>query len=271
MMRGLINKTVHEIWRMTLLFGCALLGIMALLTFVLPQFQEGMTEVFDQIPFAKSFIAALLGTDVGEEINARTMQVLLWVHPTVMALLWAHAIVFCTRMPAGEIDRGTIDFLFGLPASRRAVYYGEVAVWLVAGLFMLLMGLVGHRLTSGAMPAEMRPTLRDVLPVITNLYCVYVAVGGISLLVSASSNHRGRAMGVAFAVVLASFLLNFVAQFWEPAKAIAWASVMEYYRPAEIMQSGAFPTRDVATLLAVGGIAVFAGGEIVARRSINTV
>lgn len=270
-MRGLVNKTVHEVWLMTLLFGCALLGIMALLTYVLPQFQEGMSEVFDQIPFAKSFIAALLGTELGAELSARTMQVLLWVHPTVLALLWAHAIVFCTRLPAGEIDRGTIDFLLGLPASRRAVYYGEVAVWLVAGLFILAMGVLGHRLTSWAMPVETRPTLGDVLPVITNLYCVYLAVGGIAMLVSASSNHRGRAVGVAFAIVVASFLLNFITQFWKPAQPIACASVMEYYRPAEILESGAFPAQDVATLLCVGGIAIVTGGEIVARRSINTV
>lgn len=270
-MRGLLNKTLHEVWLMTLLFGCALLAVMALLTYVLPQFQEGMSELFDQLPFVKSLIDALLGTDVGEEITTRTMQVLLWVHPTVLVLLWAHAIVFCTRMPAGEIDRGTIDFLLGLPASRRAVYFGEVAVWLSAGVFMLLMGLLGHRLMSTVMPAETRPALGDVLPAIVNLYCVYVAVGGLTLLVSASSNHRGRAIGVAFGIVLASFLLNFIAQFWEPAQAIAFASVMEYYRPAEILQSGNFPTRDVATLLIIGGAAVVAGGEIVARRSISTV
>lgn len=271
MIRGLAHKTLYEVWLMTLLFSCALLGIMALLTYVLPQFQEGMSEVFDQLPFVKSFLAALLGTELGVEISARTMQVLLWVHPTVLALLWAHGIVFCTRMPAGEIGRGTIDFLLGLPASRRAVYYGEVAVWLAAGVFMVLMGLLGHRLTSPAMPAEMRPTLGEELPVIVNLYCVYIAVGGLALLVSASSDHRGRAVGVAFSIVLASFLLNFVAQFWGPAKAIAFASVMEYYRPAEVIRSGAFPTRDVATLLSVGGAAVVAGGEIFARRSISTV
>jgi ABC-type transport system involved in multi-copper enzyme maturation permease subunit len=271
MIRGLVSKTLHEVWLMTMLFGCALLAIMALLTYVLPQFQEGMSEVLDQIPFAKAFVSALLGTELGDEINARTMQVLLWVHPTVLALLWAHAIVFCTRMPAGEIDRGTIDVLLGLPASRRAVYFCEVAVWLVAGLFVLVMGLLGHRLMSPAIPAEMRPTLTDVLPVITNLYCVYAAVGGIALLVSALCNHRGRAVAVAFAIVVASFLLTFVAQFWEPAKRIAFVSVMEYYRPAEILLSGAFPTRDVATLLSVGGAALLVGGEVVARRSICTV
>jgi len=131
--------------------------------------------------------------------------------------------------------------------------------------------LFGHRLMSSEIPAEMRPTLTDVLPVMANLCCVYVAVGGIAMFVSALSNHRGRAIGVAFGIVVASFLLNFIAQFWEPAKTIAFASVMEYYRPAEILRSGAFPTRDVATLLCVGGAAVVAGGEVVARRSICTV
>jgi ABC-type transport system involved in multi-copper enzyme maturation permease subunit len=271
MIYGLINKTVHETWLMTLLFGCALMGIMALLTFVLPQFQEGMGAIFDQLPFAKSFLAALLGTDLGDEISAQTMQLLLWVHPTVLALLWAHAIVFCTRVPAGEIDRGTIDVLFGLPASRRAVYSCEVATWLAAGLFVVSMGLLGHRLASPAIPTESRPTFEGILPVVTNLYCVYLAVGGIALLISALSSHRGRAMGVAFAIVVLSFLLNFISQFWEPAKAIAFASVMEYYRPAEILRSGVFPLRDLATLLCVGGVSVVAGGEIIARRSISTV
>lgn len=271
MILGLVNKTIREVWLTTLVFGCALLVIMALLTHVIPQFQEGMHELFDQIPFVKTLLAGLLGTDLGDQINARTMQVLLWVHPTVLALVWAHAIVLCTRVPAGEIDRGTVDFLLGLPASRRAVFYCEAAVWLLAGAVVLLMGFLGHRLASPAIPAEMQPTPGQVTAVMVNLFCVYLAVGGVATLVSALSNHRGRAMGVAFAIVMASFLVTFVSQFWEPAQAISWVSVMEYYRPAEILLSGSFPTRDVVTLLSVGGAAIIVGGEIVARRSLCTV
>ena len=55
-------------------------------------------------------------------------------------------------------------------------------MWLFAGLLVLLMGLLGHRLMSPAIPVAMRPTLTDVLPVMANLYCVYVAVGGITML-----------------------------------------------------------------------------------------
>ena len=74
-------------------------------------------------------------------------------------------------------------------------------------------------------------------------------------------------MAVVFGIVLASFLLNFVSQFWEPAKQIAFLGVMEYYQPAQILQSGDFPIGDVTVLLLVGGTAWLLGGEVVARVS----
>ena len=121
------------------------------------------------------------------------------------------------------------------------------------------------------MPQEMRPELSRAILVTVNLYCVYVAVGGIALLVSALSNRRGRAMAIVFGIVLASFLLNFVAQFWEPARQIAFLGVMKYYQPAQVLQSGDPPFQDLAVLLLVGVLAWLLGGEVVARRSICTV
>ena len=118
-MRGLFTKSLHEVWLTTLLFGLSLLAVEALLTYVLPQIQEGLGGVFDEIPFLRSMLAALLGTELGDDITARTMQAFLWVHPVVLALVWAHEIPLCTRTPAGEIDRGTIDVLLSLPVSRR--------------------------------------------------------------------------------------------------------------------------------------------------------
>ena len=271
MMRGLFTKTLHEVWLTTTLFGFSLLAVKALLTYILPQIQEGWGELLEQIPFAKVMLSALLGTELGHEITARTMQAFLWVHPVVLALVWAHEITLCTRMPAGEIDRGTIDVLLGLPVSRRAVYLCESLVWLVSGLLVLVMGLVGHLLAAGAMPEEMRPGLPGAALVMANFYCVYVAVGGIAFLVSALSDRRGRAMGIVFGITLASFLLNFVAQFWDPARQIAFLGVMEYYQPAQILHTGDVPIRNVAILLLVGGSAWLLGGEVVARRSIRTV
>ena len=270
-MRGLFTKALYEVWLTTLLFCFSLLAVTSLLTYILPQFQEGLGGVFDELPFVRSMLTALLGTELGDEITARSMQVLIWVHPVVLALVWTHETVLCTRMPAGEIDRGTIDVLLGLPVSRRAVYCCESIVWLVSGLLLLGMGLLGHRIAAPAMPEAIRPELSRAVLVMANLYGIYVAVGGIAFLVSALSDRRGRAMAIVFGILLASFLLNFVAEFWEPAEKIAFLSVMKYYQPAQILLSGDFPIRDVAVLLSVGGSAWLLGGEVVARRSICTV
>ncbi len=70
MMRGLLYKSLHEVWLTTLLCGFGLLTIIAILTFILPQIVEGMSEMFEQMPFVKSLVTALLGTEVGEQITA---------------------------------------------------------------------------------------------------------------------------------------------------------------------------------------------------------
>lgn len=271
MMRGILLKSFHEVWVPTLLCGMGLLVIIALLTFVLPQIVEGMSEIFEQMPFVKSLITAMLGTEVGERITARTMQSFLWVHPVVLALIWGHEITLCTRVPAGEIDRGTIDILLSWPVSRRKVYWAETIVWLMTGLFVIGMGLVGHRIAAPTMPDDMRPDMQSVAMIMTNLFGVYLAVGGIAMLVSSLSDRRGRAVAIVFALVLASFLLNFIAQFWEPAKRFSILSVMDYYQPAQIIESGLFPTADIVVLLSVAGVSWLLGGEILARRSICTV
>ena len=269
-MRGMLLKILHEVWLPTLLFGLGLFIIKALLTHVLPQVMQGMGEIFEQFPIAKTLLTALLGTEVGDEITARTMQAFLWVHPVVLALIWGHEITLCTRMPAGEIDRGTIDVLLSWPVSRRKIYLCESIVWLASGVLLIGLGYLGHRSTVSTMPVTMRPEWIRAAMVMANLFCVYLAVGGIVFLVSAVSDRRGRAVAVAFALVLASFLLNFLAQFWWLAKHVAFLSVMQYYQPAKILSSGVFPMRDALVLVTVAVTTWLLGCEIFARRNICT-
>jgi ABC-2 type transport system permease protein len=104
-----------------------------------------------------------------------------------------------------------------------------------------------------------------------NLYLVYVAVGGLAFMVSAMSDRRGRAIGVIFGLLLGSFLLNFLAQFWPPAGRLSFLGVLDYYKPAQILTGGSIPIRDIVGLLGFGLATWAIGGEILARRSICTV
>ena len=139
-MRGLIVKSIYETWLTTLLFAIGLGCALALLTSVLPQLQEGIGDILASLPFVRTVIQALFGTEIGDELTLQMMQAILWVHPVVLSLVWAHEIVLCTRIPVSEIDRGTIDVLLGLPVSRRTIYVADSVVWLVSGGLVLLGG-----------------------------------------------------------------------------------------------------------------------------------
>lgn len=271
MIRGLLEKTIREVWLGTLLFGMALCAAMCMLTYVLPKAQEGMSEMFAKMPFMKNLIAALVGTEITGEITARLMQSILWVHPVVLALLWAHDIVFCTRVPVAEIDRGTIDLLLGLPVSRGAVYRAETIVWLLSGAIIVFLGACGHWLTIPAIPAEMRPPSRATIYVLMNLFGVYLAVGGLAFLISSLSDRRGIAIGTIFGIVISSFLLNFLAPFWPLAKKVSVASVMHYYQPAEILRSETFPWQNLTVLCLSAAACWLAAGIIFSRRDVCTV
>jgi ABC-type transport system involved in multi-copper enzyme maturation permease subunit len=271
MIIGLLHKTLRETWLATVLFALALAVVERLLTFILPQVLEQIGETWAQLPFAKTLLSALLGMEMGDQVTARMMQAILWVHPVVLALVWAAEIIFCTRMPAGEIDRGTVDLLLGLPVARRTVYWCESAVCLASGAIILGSGSAGYFLGTAAMPQVQWPAPERVLLVLVNFYCVYVAVAGVAYLISALSSRRGRAVAAIFVLVLASFLLNFLAQFWEPARRVAFLGVLNYYQPAGILSEGSLSARHILVLLGTGLGAWLVGAEVMARRTICTV
>jgi ABC-2 type transport system permease protein len=199
------------------------------------------------------------------------MSSIAWVHPVILAILWSHEITLCTRMPAGEVDRGTIDVLLGLPVSRWGVYLSESLVWIVAGLVVIGLGLLGSTFGYLTALSEARPPAGQTVVVVANLYCLYLAVGGLAFLISSLSDRRGRAVAAAFTVVVASFLLSFLAQYWEPAKSLSFLSMLHYYKPLLILREAAWPVTDMVTLAGCAAVLWLAGGVQFARRDICTV
>ncbi len=271
MNRGLIIRALRELWPTTLVLGLVLIGVEAMLGFVLPKFGSQIAQEWLQMEFARGIMQAMLGTEIVERIGPQMFQAMAWVHPVPLALTWAHALLCCTRVPAGEVDRGTADVLLGLPVSRWEVFISETMVWLVCGAGILAAALAGNLLGGLGLPAEQRPPLARVLIVLVNLYCLYASVGGLACLVSSFSNRRGRAITIVFLVLLALFLLNYLAQFWQPLEKIVFLSPLHYHRPVNVLGSGTWPWSDMGILLGVGGAMWFAGGIVFARRDLCTV
>jgi hypothetical protein len=270
MNRGVMIKALHELWPTTLLLGLILMALQGVLSYVLPTFQREFSSQILQLPFIRTLVQAMLGMDVSEGLGPRVFGAIAWVHPVVLATVWAHAIICCTRTPAAEVDRGTIDVLLSLPISRWGLYCSETLVWLGSAVLLMCFAAAGNTLGSSGVPAESRPGALDLLIVLTNLLCLYLAVGAASWLLSSLSDRRGRAIGVVFVLLLASFLLNYLAQFWEPAQRIQFLSLLRYYRPMFILRDGAWPLRDLSILLATALVLWVGGGIILSRRDLAT-
>jgi len=269
--RGLVLKSAREILPLTLACALLVLAFETLLAYVLPAFQEELMQGFLQIGFVEHILRSMLGADRADRIGPEIFSAIPWAHPVVLAILWTHAVMCATRIPAGEIDRGTVDVLLGMPVTRWQVLCSETVVWMVAGCLVLAGVLAGNLIGTALLPDDPSPNLSRKLTILSNLACLYLASGGFGWMASAWSNHRGRAATFVFAFLLGSFLMDYLVAFWEPAGRWSFLSVMAYYRPFVVLRDGTWPLADLAVLLAVFGTGWLVAAYVFGRRDISTV
>ncbi len=266
---GLIRRAFREMIPTTLLCAALLATISGLLAYALPLFQAKMIQRA-MPPGFMQMRNVMLGVDASGGGIADIGFSIAWSHPVVLILLLAQAIIACTRVPAGEIERGSIDMLMGLPISRRQLFLSETAAWLLGGAIMLGALYAGSFVGARFIPPEYRPHWGKLAMVLVNLGFVYAVVGAAAMAASSLSDRRGRAILVVLVLTVGSLLINFLELLWEPSKQIAFLSFLHYYRPIGMLKDGKWPLGDLATL---GGIALglwVTAGVVLSRRALTT-
>lgn len=271
MNRGLTLRAFRELWPSTLLLALVFLGVEAALGYVLPKYGAQMSREWMQMDFARGIFRAMVGSELTDHMGPPIFHAMAWTHPFVLSLAWAHTIVYCTRVPAGELDRGTADVFLGLPVSRRELFVSEVFVWLAGTVILFGGALAGNILGALPLPPEQRPLVSRIIPVLINFLCLCLTIGGFTLFISALSNRRARAMTLVALIVLALFLINYLAQFWSPLAPLVPYSPISYYHPAEIFETGVFPWKDIGILTAAAAGFGLAAAFIFSRRDLCTV
>jgi len=271
LIRGLARKTVRETALVTWLIAMSLATLEGMFATILPSFMEQASEHWLEVSFVRKLIAGVLGTGFQEATINVVAAAIAWSHPIVLAMLWTHAMMTCTRLPAGEVDRGTIDTLLGLPVSRLRLYLVDTAVPFVEGAFIVVMGVIGSLVGIGFMQSHLKfPT--EALPIVTiNLYAMFVFVAGAACLVSSLSSRRGRAIGILLAYLLASYVMHFLAPFWTFAQALAPVNLLSHYQPMNVLRTGDWPVGDIVALAGLGAAMWLAGAVVFVRRDICTV
>ncbi len=273
MNRGVMMKAAREVWGATLLLGVLLFVVEGVLAFVLPTFASHFAAQMTQFKFFQSIIQS----DDPERTSGRRSGRRSFLRSrgftrSYWHAVWAHAVVTATRVPAGEVDRGTIDVLLGLPVSRWGVYVSETVGLGRGGDVDLAASrrVAGNAVGTSQVTQAAHPDFGRVAIIVANLWVMYLTVGSGAGLLSAMSSRRGKAMTASFVVVVGSFLVNYLAQLWEPAKKLAFLSVLEYYRPVNVLRDGVWPLRDMAVLGGVAAVLWIAGGLVFARRDLTT-
>jgi hypothetical protein len=161
--------------------------------------------------------------------------------------------------------------LLGWPASRGAVWLAETIVWTAAGALVLACGFAGFLVSVATLPPAQRPEVGLTLLTLLAFYASYLLVGAAAQCIGAWCDRRGRALGLAVAFVLVSYLVNFLSQFWAPARHVVAASFVHYYRPADVFLRGELAWHDLV-VLAVAGVVLWSAGRLVwCRRSVLTI
>lgn len=271
MNHGVLRKSFREAGPTAMIFAVALGAVECMFAYIIPTIVPEFADQMAQMPFVRDMIRGLLGAELSELAGPGTITALAWIHPITLTLIWAAQITIATRFPAGEIDQGTIDVVAALPVSRWSLYTSVTGITLATGLLLIGFAWMGFTVGGQLIAPDERPPARAIVIILGNLFMLYLCVSGLASLVSAVSSHRGRAVGVTLAFLIASFLVNFLAPFWPVADAISFLSLMDYYEPVEIIREAVWPFRDML-VLALAGVAMWlAGGIAFARRDICTV
>lgn len=236
MNRGLLLKVFRETWPLSVGLCAAVIIFELLMTFAFSVFQEEFAAQILEFAFIRNIIQAILGAEIGPGQVGLALMSVTWVHPLLLGLVWTHAVTFCTRTPAGEVDRGTADLWLTLPVSRFQVLAAESVALTGSAVVLIACVFAGNRLGTEIFAPDLAAGGGPALFVSVNLLALYLAAAAVAFLTSACSSRRGTAIAMAFGFLAASYLTNIVTQFAPDAAFLAPLSLMHYYQPMAVLR-----------------------------------
>lgn len=190
------------------------------------------------------------------------------MHPIALTLQTMAALTVAVSIPT-EIERGTLDLVLSRPlsrgsylASKIAAAVGSVALVQLAGLAVILL----TRQTVGDMDAV---AVAGVLRMFAGSFLLFLAFSMLAFLIASRSSLRGRTLGLAVGLVVASFFLNFLGLLFDEVELIRYLSPFNYFSPADQL-TGEAPWTNLAVLAGVSALAAAGSFRFFSRRDLSS-
>lgn len=250
--------------------------------------QQDMEEIVFQ-GVGKVSQAVLGGSDINFQRPTDFLAVEL-LHPVIVVLVFLWAVGKSSGAISGELGGGTMELLLSQPVPRGKLILAHLIVDAVTIPVLMLSIAAGTHLglwtvgefrvnqevvkkVSEKAPKFAQERVKElaesqkVLPVqpenqwkgLLNLAALTFAMSGVGLLISASGRNRWRTTGWAVLLVLCMFVLNVIAQLWDPLAPVRPLTLFFYYQPHRhwlddlwTVDAGGVAVPAVPLLLAVG-------------------
>lgn len=257
--------------------------------------------------------AVIGGSDINFQ-NPTDFLAVEMLHPVVIVLVFLWAVGKSSGAISGELGGGTMELLLSQPVPRGRLILAHLIVdgitipvivlSMMAGTHLGLWSVGPFRVNDESVnrlvekaPAFAQTKVRElvdkqkVLPVepqnqwkgVVNLAALAFAMSGVGLLISACGRNRWRTSGWAVLLVLSMFVLNVIAQLWEPLGPTRPLTLFFYYQPhkhwlndnwtADVgecwgLEAGKLLVPAVPLLLAIGAIGYGVGWWVFRKRDL---
>ena len=181
--------------------------------------------------------------------------------------------IFCVMLPtqliAKLVDQGSMAYLLSTPTTRGKIAFTQASV-LFTGIFLIMFittisGFVGYGLfLKGENSFHAFKFVQ--LNIITLL--LFVAVGGISFLISCLANDEKKAMGISGVIAFGFFSLDMIGKLSDKVEWLRNFTIYSLFRPSEIVSGNANLVQSSIILCLIGILAAGIGILIFRKRNL---
>ena len=119
---SIAKKSIHESLASICLAAVGTVVFVTLFIWAMLEMGIEIMEFVSQISFVRKILEVSLGIDVTGNLSINVLIAVCFTHAVVLTLAWTVIVATATRITAGELERGTADFLLSLPVRRSTVY-----------------------------------------------------------------------------------------------------------------------------------------------------
>jgi ABC-2 type transport system permease protein len=234
-------------------------AVFAAVTGVLAGFQVLMVLVATSLQQSRSFdlVSALVPMTVQRAFGPGAFMMASfpgivtfgYFHPIVVLALIQWAVYLATE-PAGEVEWGLFDLELSRAVARHRIVTRTVVVafGLTGATVALMMGATWLGLAALAPAGAEWPAAGRVASLGAHLVLLAWGFAAAGLAAAAFARRRGTAFATVAVATVVLYMLNFLADVWEPARRVRWATPFHYYPGLSVANGTAPVAHDLAVL-----------------------